>query len=297
MLLSRAAAAVSERLLQEVINSFKRLLKLYYESQEQLAQAPEWQEIIKSVCIAGETYVDIAMAHRTKIRGDLLQWIKTQIEEDDNSISRLHFGWDRGGYFAGNVGSSRSLNNGQDAWSAMDHIGFRNSNALWSVYRDNMDRAARVALGNAVIRIASGGVSPPQPVKQDISAISDRSQRGAASYPAPLSTFEVRVGELMVGAREKCRTKYLSQDEIFRIAALLDNEKVPVRGNLEREAARTLAEYNQRHPTAAIKNWRTAIGNPQFRRAVRKRFSRAEEKYRKTPPVVVVSAGTSRTTI
>jgi hypothetical protein len=49
---------------------------------------------------------------------------------------------------------------------------------------------------------------------------------------------------------------------------------------------------------AAIKNWRTATGHPQFRRVIRKRFSRAEEKYKKaTPSAVSPSAETSRTTI
>jgi hypothetical protein len=161
-----------------------------------------------------------------------------------------------------------------------------------------MDRAVSVAHGTAAIRIASGRASPLQPVKQDASAITERSQAGSPPYSAPLTTFEVRVGKLMVRARATCPTKYLPPSEILKIAGLLDDEGLPVRSNLEREAGHSIADYNQRHPAAPIKSWRTAFNNPQFRRAVRKRFSRAEEKYRKTiPPVVVVSAGPSRTAI
>src|SRR6266568_8810552 len=98
---------------------------------------------------------------------------------------------------------------------------------------------------------------------------------------SPLSTFEASVGELMVQARRECPTKHLPQTEISNIAALLDSKNIPVRDNLEREAARTMAEYNRRHPTSAIKSWRAALSLPQFRRSVRKRFSRAEEKYKK----------------
>jgi hypothetical protein len=159
--------------------------------------------------------------------------------------------------------------------------------------------AASVALGNAAIRIASGSTNPLHPTQQDTSANRGMSQvQPRPTYSALLSTFEVRVGKLMVQARRECPTKYLPQAEIARIAASLDVEKFPVRSNLEREAARTMAEHNQRHPTAAIKSWRTALSHPLFRRAVRKRFSRAEEKYKKsTPSVVVVSAGTPRTAI
>jgi hypothetical protein len=114
----------------------------------------------------------------------------------------------------------------------------------------------------------------------------------------PLSKFEATVGKLMLCARSSCLTKYLPQAEISKIAAQFDNENLPVRDNLEREAARAMAEYNRRYPTRAIKSWRTALGLPQFRRAVRKRFSRAEEKYRKAPPSILApSAGTPRTTI
>jgi hypothetical protein len=117
-------------------------------------------------------------------------------------------------------------------------------------------------------------------------------------HSAPLSTFEAVVGKLMVQARRACPTKYLPATEIIKIAALLDDEKLPVRSNLEREAARIMGEYNQRHPKAAIKSWRTALSHPQFRHAVRKRFSRAEEKYKKAiRPAFVVSAGTPRTVI
>ena len=117
-------------------------------------------------------------------------------------------------------------------------------------------------------------------------------------HPIPLSTFEAKVGELMVKARTASATKYLPKAEILKIATLLDDAKLPVRSNLEREAARIMGEYNQRHPTAAIKSWKAAFNHPQFRRAVRKRFSRAEEKYKKaTSHIPTVSAGSPRTAI
>jgi hypothetical protein len=138
----------------------------------------------------------------------------------------------------------------------------------------------------------------PHPRHQDISASRAPSQAGLLPVhsSASLSQFEVTVGKLMVEARRGCPTKYLPQTEILKIAALLDDNNVPVRGNLERGAARTMAEYNQHYPRAPIKSWRNALGHPQFRRAVRKRFSRAEDKYTKAS-VAGPSAGTPRTTI
>jgi hypothetical protein len=282
-----------------VTSLFKRLFKIHYESRKEIEQAPEWQELIKLFCNACDTYVNIAMANRRKIRGDLLVWVKAQIEEDENAISKQHFKCDRNGYFAREDASKGSLDDHQDAWCAQEHMGWMNLNAVWSVYRDNMERAASVALGNAAIRIASGSANPLHPAQQDTSANRGMSQvQSLPTYLVLLSTFEVRVGKLMVQARRACPTKYLPQAEIAKIAALLDDEKFPVRSNLEREAARTMAEHNQRHPTAAIKSWRTALSHPLFRRAVRKRFSRAEEKYKKaTPSVAVVSAGSPRTAI
>jgi hypothetical protein len=147
---------------------------------------------------------------------------------------------------------------------------------------------------------SASGANQPQPASSDPSESGTRPQTQVPPiYSAvPLSEFEATVGKLMVEARTLCPSKYLPSTEILRIAALLDDQKVPVRSNLEREAARTMAEYNQRHPMAALKNWRTATRHPQFRRAIRKRFSRAEEKYKKaTPSVVSPSAETSRTTI
>jgi hypothetical protein len=140
----------------------------------------------------------------------------------------------------------------------------------------------------------------PQPGKQDTLAGGAPSQ--ARFLPVrssvPLSEFEATVGKLMVQARSECPTKHLPQAEILTIAALLDDKNLPVRDNLEREASRSMAEYNKQHSAVAIKSWKTALSHPKFRHAVRKRFSRAEEKYRKaTPSILAPSAGTPRTTI
>jgi hypothetical protein len=127
--------------------------------------------------------------------------------------------------------------------------------------------------------------------------------RSRARFPpirssAPLSEFEATVAKLMMEARGKCRAKHLPQAEILEIAVLLDEKQFPVRTNLERAASRAMAEYNKQHSKGAIKTWEAASKLPQFRRAVRKRFSRAEEKYRKAIPLIASqSAGPSRTTI
>jgi hypothetical protein len=113
----------------------------------------------------------------------------------------------------------------------------------------------------------------------------------------PLSSFEATVGKLMVQARSGCPAKYLPNTEILTIAALLDDKAVPVREHLEREASRVMAEHNKHYSKAAIQTWTSALNNPRFRRAVRKRFSRAEEKYKKATASVAPSAGTPRTSI
>lgn len=284
-ILSYAAGAVSEILRREVTGCLKRLVTINYESQKEIEQALEWQELIGLFRNACGTYADIAMGNRRKIKTDPLGWVKAQIQVDSNLISRQHFRCDRNGYcFVEESPSKVSFEDDQDVWSAGDHVGM-NTIAFRSVYFDVLDRATSGALGSAAIRIASGRTSPLQPAKQVTSPTTDRSQ--AESRPnksTPLSTFESMIGRLMVQARMRCPTKYLSKDEIVRIADLLDSEKVPVRINLEREAGRSMAEYNQRHSKAAIKSWRAALGHPQFRRAVRKRFSRAEDKCRRSNP-------------
>jgi hypothetical protein len=279
--LTRAVAAVGMRLLEEVSSSLKRLLRLHWESQKELGQAPEWEELIRAVSDASDTYADIAISNQLKKKVEVFEWVKSQIEEDENSISLLHFGCDRDGYSAPKTEPKISLENDPKTWSAKDHLGLRNSNALWSAYCQTMERAVTVALNNAAIRIGSGRAIPVRSAKLAIPGTGDSSQSEVPRVAGLCSEFESRVGQLMLQARKQCQTKYLPLAAIFRIAALLDDEKLPVRANLERIAARLMAEYNQRHPNAAIKSWKAALGHPQFRHAVRKRFSRAEEKFKK----------------
>jgi hypothetical protein len=297
-ILSRATGAVSESLCQQVTGAFKRLFKFHYESEEEIGQSPEWQEISKLCWDAVDTYVSIAMNNRRKIRGDLLLWVTKQIEVNESAILIQHFGCDRNGSFTPEIRSKGRLAEHHNAWSAQEHVGWLNLSSVFWVCQKNIARAASAALGNAAIRIASGSKSPLKPANQDTSATMARSQSRLLPIhsPVPLSKFEATVGKLMIRARRTCSTKYLPQVEILKIVALLDDKRLPV--NLEREAARNMAEYNQRHPAGAIKSWRSALGHRQFRRAVRKRFSRAEEKYKKaTPSIAEPSAGTSRTTI
>ena len=96
-IVSRATAAVSGTLLQQVTESFKRMFKIHYESAEEIGHSPEWQEINKLLDAAVNTYVDIAMNNRRKIHGDLFLWVKTLIEANENAISIQHFGCDRDG--------------------------------------------------------------------------------------------------------------------------------------------------------------------------------------------------------
>jgi len=299
-ILSRATVAVSANLLPQVTLAFKRLFRIHYESPEEIGQAPEWQQVTVLFCDACDSYVSIAMANRRKIGDDLFEWVKAQIETDADSISLHHFGCDRNGRSPQERVSKRGIDENFDPWSARAHWGWMNVNAAWWACQKNIAHAATVALGHAAIRIASGSKNLRQAAISD--APESRVQSAVRRLPicssAPLSVFEVTVGKLMAEARKECPTKYLPQTEIFKISALLDDKNLPVRSNLEREAARTLAEYNKQHPTAAIKTWKTALSHPRFRRAVRKRFSRAEDKYRKaTPSFIASSAGTPRTRI
>jgi len=299
IILLRATAAVSEKLLQQVTGSFKRLFKFHYESSEEIGQSPEWQEINKLFCDAVDSYVSIALNHRPKIRRDLFLWVKAQIEANESSILIQHFSCDRNRYLRAQEISKRRLADHHDGWRAQEHMGWMNHNSVLWVCRESLVRAASMALGNAAIRIASGSASPLQPTDQSTSQSSALSQVGLMSIysSAPLSTFEATVGRLMVQARRECPTKHLPRTEILKIAALLDDKSLPVRDNLERQASRSMAEYNKHHSAAAIKSWKTALGHPKFRRAVRKRFSRAEEKYKKATMSLAPSAGTPRTTI
>ena len=140
----------------------------------------------------------------------------------------------------------------------------------------------------------------PRPASQGTSASRAPSRaRLPVRSSGPLSTFEETVGKLMAQARRECPTKCLPQTEILKIATVLDDDKsFSLRDNLERAASHEMAEHNKHYSKAAIKTWTSALRNPKFRRAVRKRFSRAEEKYKKTTSFVgALSAGTSRTTV
>jgi hypothetical protein len=296
---SRAAGAVRETLLGEVTRLFKAVFKFHYESAAEVNQSPEWDGMNKLFCDAADTYVNIAMNNRRKIRGELFLWVKAQIEANESAILIQHFDSDRKGCLPSKETSQDILAEHRDQWKAQAHMGWMNQNSVFWVCQRHIVSAGSLALGNAAIRIAAGS-TPAQDAQQSTSHSSVDSLAGLPFVRSSvlLSTFEATVGEMMVQARRECPTKYLPQSVILKVAALLDNKNLPVRENLEREAARTVAEYNQRHPASAIKSWKTALSHPQFRRAVRKRFSRAEEKYKKaTPHVPTVSAGSPRTTI
>lgn len=204
---------------------FKRLVRINYESRKEIEQAPEWKEIVKLFLRACDTYADIVMGNRQKPMGDTLEWLKAQIEEDANRVSKQHFGCDRNGYHVQHDASTNSLNDNRESWRANEHWGMMNFNAFWSAYSDNMERALSMALGNAAIRIASGGeTSPLPPAKQLTSATWDSAQGLLPAHSVQLSVFESTVGKLMVQARMKCPTKHLPHAEIVRLAGLLDDQ-------------------------------------------------------------------------
>jgi len=130
-ILSRATAAVSESLLQQVTTSFKRLFRFHYESSDEIAQSPEWQEIDKLFGNAVDTYVSIAMNNRRKIRGDLFLWVKAQIEVNESAILIQHFSCDRKGYLRTEKTSKHRLTEHRDAWSAQEHMGLMNQNSVF----------------------------------------------------------------------------------------------------------------------------------------------------------------------
>jgi hypothetical protein len=279
---SRAVAAVSETLLQEVTALFKRLLKTRYESLQELDQASEWKELEKLFCESCDAYTSIAINNRNSLRGDLFTWVEEKVKADEDTITVEHFC----SHPNGRLALPKNYDVKDDyTWRADSHLGELTAFGF-GVFAKNMARAKSTALRNAAIRIASGRASRPQPANHNVSAGGPRSESRALPVHSAvlLSKFESRVGKLMVNARRACPTKHLPKTEILKIAAVLDDEGFPLRDNLEREARRIAAEYNQHHPTVAIKTWKAAISHTKFRRSVRKRFSRAEEKYKRANP-------------
>ena len=149
-ILSRAAAAVSGTLFQKVTGVCKRLFKIHYESREEIDEAPEWQELEKLFCDACDTYVNIAIGSRRKIRRDVFAWVKEKIEADEKSISVQHFGCDANGYLVS--GKASLLAKHGNTWSAMQHLGWlTNINGASSIFRSHIALAKSEALGNASI--------------------------------------------------------------------------------------------------------------------------------------------------
>ena len=90
--LSRAVAAISETLLQQVTEILKRVFKFHYESAKEIGQSPEWQEMNNLLFVAVDNYVGIAMSNRRKVHGDPFLWVKEKIEANESAILMHHFG-------------------------------------------------------------------------------------------------------------------------------------------------------------------------------------------------------------
>ena len=173
-----------------------------------------------------------------------------------------------------------------------------------ALYREGAIAKAFLARNTNESPIVASGIRglELEPDHESVTIQADRGNKSRGGLPsahsAPLSAFDATVGKLMVEARKSCPRKYLPRSEILKIARLLDDQNLPLRDNLERTAAQTVARHNKQNPKAAIKTWQTASNHPRFRGAVRKRFSRAEEKYKKaTSSIADSSVGTPRTTI
>jgi hypothetical protein len=269
-----------------VTKLFKKMLRLRYESAPEIDQAAEWPDVDNVFWLACESYVSIAIANREEIAGDLYSWVKEKIEADQDAICVEHFRCHRQGWLAAVHGH---------AWRAIENVGWINLNSVWWVFNKNIERGVSLALENAAIKLA--GTRREGDSEQYETAWNRLRRDPTPVRRISLSDFEATVGPLMVQARQGCATKYLPKSEVSKIAEALDKEKCPVRSNLERESSRRMAEYNQTHPNVAIKTWTAALNHAQFRGAVRKRFSRAEEKYRRaTHAQTLLAGGSPRTT-
>ena len=269
MLLARAVRAVGQKLEEEVTALFKKMLRLRYESPEEIGRAVEWTEMDYAFRLACEAYASIAMSNREQVTDDTYDWVKERIEANQDAICVHHFGCHRGGGLVNVKG---------DAWRAIFHVGWMNLSAVWWECSSKIERGVTLALENAAIKLAAGKIGGHSGPYDNGWQLSDHA---TSLQPIILSGFEIKVGSLMVKARHDCATKYLPRNEISKIAEALDKEKYPARVNLERESSRRMAQFNQAHPNVAIKTWTAALNHPQFRGAVRKRLSRAEEKYKR----------------
>jgi hypothetical protein len=281
-LLLRATTAIRSKLLADVTSLFRELVKTNYESPKEIELAPEWQQLEILFSSSCDRYVSIATSDGTA--ENIFHWVEKMLELDQDAIFLQHFLCDR----LGSLDRTPTLETAGDreVWRAMAHNSLFNVNSQFWAFNKCVRRAASAALENLAIRMAS-------PRQRDHSA--DHHSRASNSallqiplrgtgVAAPLSSFESTVGGLMVEARSCCSTKCLPRAEVAKIAAFLDAKGVALRSNLERQAAQTIAKHNQTHPTIAIKTWEAALKHPAFRRCVRKRFSRAEEKYKKALP-------------
>jgi len=99
-----------------------------------------------------------------------------------------------------------------------------------------------------------------------------------------LSRFDDLAGRLMAEARpRRGASRRLDNSEYAKIAAELDKQHFRILDHLEHSARKNLASWNQTHPRKAIHTFMEALNGrlnrERFRRAVLRRFSRAEAKF------------------
>ncbi len=154
-IVSRAVAAVSETLLQEVTELFKRLFKIHYEPQDELARAPEWKELERLFCESCDAYTSIAINNRSSLRGELFTWVEEKIKVDEDAITAQHFCCHPDGRLV--LPENYDLHDG--TWRVVSHLVWMNHNfALWVVV-ENIARAKATALRTQQFGSHQGGTS------------------------------------------------------------------------------------------------------------------------------------------
>jgi hypothetical protein len=207
----RAAAAVSETLLQEVTALFKRLLKIRYESPQELDQASEWKELEKLFCESCDAYTSIAINNRGSLRGDLFTWVEEKIKADEDAITVEHFWFHPDGRLALAKGYEGGLVEHDDTWRAHSHLDERSYNSAFWVFEKNIARAKSTALRNAAIRIASGSARDAKGWEVPTPASELRIQQGQ-----PVSESETaRAGGLAQQAQSEQRARASESDALL----------------------------------------------------------------------------------
>jgi hypothetical protein len=151
-LAAQAADDVGENLRREVTSFFKKLLTYHYQTESELDQSPLWQELPELLRRHCDMYADLAIANRSLRRAGRVEWVKKEIEADQNAIMIQHFRCDAKGYL---VKAPETTIPEQASWRAMAHYGFLNFNAVCGVFQQKLRNVVSEAVKAANIKIFS----------------------------------------------------------------------------------------------------------------------------------------------